>query len=636
MTSELDLRAYLQSKSVQFWTAGGDEISTHCLFGCSGSAVRGRGKLYINTESWLYLCMVCQAAGNRRTLLEHFGDEDEVQTVGSADPYMRRRILDEASHVAHDMLVANEKQLQYLLDRGIAPELIVSQRLGFVPQNFGLSESLPIRPHLTGGFTQLIAAGLVTVSGKEWASNSLLIPYFSHGSVVQLRCRDVDKRYRTAANDPVRLYNADALFGANDVLVCEGELDCLAALSAIMQAPERTFEGLAVVAIPGAGSWPDGLVEMFSHARRVFLCFDPDDAGRKGASKMADELGTKARVVRLPNEGQDMTDWLKAGHTWRDLQNLLVEADLAGKQMFSARDLAAKWSRRQNEAPGLKLGWPSIDAIIRPGLKPGQVMIPLASTGTGKTVVLSNLAHNLRAKGVLYVSLEMTGAEVWEHMRRIHRFWNPDAGVDKAMEDYSLLRVTERNRIGAGDLGELIAEYEEDAGQRPSVVLVDYMQYYARGFRGSSMYDRVGDAIMEVKAVSKEESVATIIPSQVNRRAERGKPLSLDDARDAGTIEETGDFVVSFFRPDQVEQPDGTPLPPTGALNAGLLKSRHGGVGRVFNLKISPLSLAITDSMFDRQNTARVQQEISLHAQGMHYEDYRVQLDNAIAQGALL
>ena len=73
-----------------------------------------------------------------------------------------------------------------------------------------------------------------------------------------------------------------------------------------------------------------------------------------------------------------------------------------------------------------------------------------------------------------------------------------------------------------------------------------------------------------------------------------------------------------------------------GALNAGLLKSRHGGVGRVFNLKISPLSLAITDSMFDRQNTARVQQEISLHAQGMHYEDYRVQLDNAIAQGALL
>lgn len=640
MTSELDLRAYLLSKSVQFWQAGGDEISAHCMFGCTGSATRGRGKLYFNTDTWLYTCMVCQNSGNRRTLLQHFGDEDEIQHAGQAsDPMLRRRILSEAADVASEMLIASEKHLQMLLDRGISGELIVSHKLGYVPKNFGLTEALPVRSDLQG-YTALIASGVTTVSGKQFFSNSITIPYFSHGTVIQVRSKDLDPggRYRTAANDPARLYNADALFGADDVLLCEGELDGLAALSTIMDAPERTFPGLAVVALAGVNSWPDGLIETLSHARRVFICMDPDDAGRKAAHKLAEEIGTKARIIELPNEGQDMTDWLKAGHSWRDIRDLMVEADLAGKQLFSARDLASKWATRQKEAPGLKLGWPSIDSVLRPGLKPGQVLIPLATTGTGKSAFLSNIAHNVVTQkvGTLIVSLEMTGEEIWEHLRRIHRFHNPKAQPEQMYEDYSLLRVVERNRLGAGALGELIQEFEDDVRVRPGLMTVDYLQYYARGFRGNSMYERVGDAIMEEKAVAKEEKLAIISPSQVNRGGERGKPLGLNASRDAGTVEETGDFVISLFRPDQVEQPDGTPLPLTGAFNLGVLKSRHGGVGRVANLKFSNMSLAMTDAVFDKPGSARIEQENSLYRQGVSYLDIRQAADDVLAQGVLV
>src|SRR5205085_9448374 len=106
----------------------------------------------------------------------------------------------------------------------------------------------------------------------------------------------------------------------------------------------------------------------------------------------------------------------------------------------------------------IKLGWPSFDAVIRPGLKPGQVMVPLAMTGTGKTVFLSNIAANLHKLHVLYISLEMTGTEVFEHLRRIHRFHKPKATHDELLMDFARLGVTERNRIGKGDLGELVAE----------------------------------------------------------------------------------------------------------------------------------------------------------------------------------
>lgn len=635
MTTETDLRAYLQSKSVQFWRATGDEITLHCLFGCAGSAARGKGKLYANTISWLYECKVCGTRGNRKTLLEHFGDEDTSAPIGAADPVLRRTILDQSAQLAHDFLLVNDRKIQYLTDiRGISPELIVKHRIGYVPRNTGLSDMLPCRPDIKG-YQPLIAAGIVTASGREWANGSIIIPYTSHGSVVQLRCRTEDGKYLTAAGDDARLFNADALFGANEVLVCEGEFDCLRIISAIQDGNSRSLDALAVVALPGANAWPDGLIEMLSGARKVFIGMDADDTGRKAAIKLRDEIGARARIVTIPKDGYDWTDWLNEDHDWRDINDLLVDADLAGKQMFTSRDLATKWTRRLSEAPGLQLGWKSVDAVLRPGIKPGQVLIPLAQTGTGKTVFLNNIVHNLRGKHVLFISLEMTGAEVWEHLRRIHRFWNPAPEDQQEIEDYSRLAVVERNRIGRGDLQELARDYADEFNARPDLIIVDYLQYYARGFRGTSMYDRVGEAIMEIKACAKELECAFIVPSQVNRKAERGKPLTLDEARDAGTVEETADFVIGMYRPDQLEQADGTPLPQDGNLNCGLLKSRHGGVGKTFNLRFSPLSLAIVDRTFDQVNATRVAQEVALSVRGMHYEDYRKQLDEQHGQRVL-
>lgn len=638
MTHELDVVAYLNSKGVKTWRASGNEVTAHCIWGCGGSATRGKGKWYINTETWLGQCKVCDTRHNRKTLLEHFGDEDEVQhTSQGADPMLRRTILDQAATLGSEMLIGNERKLNYLIEtRGLDPELVVSHRLGYVPKNTGLSDMLPIREELKG-YTALITAGLVTPRGDEWANGSILIPYFSHGTVISLRCRDEDGGYRTAKNDDARLYNIDSLFGAEEVLIVEGEFDCLRILTALKASNDRSLEGLAVVALPGAHSWPDGLIEMLSAARKVFIGFDADDTGRKAAAKLAGEVGARARIVTLPIEGDDWTDWLNKGHGWREIRELLTEADLAGKQMFTARDLAVKWTKRQAEAPGLKLGWPSIDATLRPGLKPGQLMIPLAQTGTGKTVFLSNIAYNLQrsGRGVLFVSLEMTGAEIFEHMRRIHRFWNPAADHEEVIRDYPRFAVTERNRIGQGDLQELVVEYEEEFNARPECIIVDYLQYYARGFRGGSMHERVSDAVMELKATAKEIGAATICPSQVNRNSERGKPLSLDASRDSGVIEETGDFVVSLYRPDQAEQPDGTPLHQDGNVNAQFLKSRHGGVGNTANLRMSLLSLAIVDRSFDLVNAARAEQENAAYRRGTHYDDWRSIQNEAIAQSHL-
>jgi hypothetical protein len=143
---------------------------------------------------------------------------------------------------------------------------------------------------------------------------------------------------------------------------------------------------------------------------------------------------------------------------------------------------------------------------------------------------------------------------------------------------------------------------------------------------------------METKAVAKEEECVVIVPSQVNRAADHGKPLTLDDARDSGVIEETGDFVFGLFRPEMLvdrNNPQAVAPVPSGVFNLALLKSRHGGAGRQFNLKMSPLSLAIVD-VLDRKATARVDQENALARQGVHYEEYRKQIRDSVSQRALL
>ena len=84
--------------------------------------------------------------------------------------------------------------------------------------------------------------------------------------------------------------------------------------------------------------------------------------------------------------------------------------------------------------------------------------------------------------------------------------------------------------------------------------------------------------------------------------------LEADDARDSGVVEETGDFVMSLFRPDQaIGSEDGI----TGAFNLQLLKSRHGGKGHSANLRFSNLSLAIVDSL-DRKITTILRPHLSL------------------------
>lgn len=117
------------------------------------------------------------------------------------------------------------------------------------------------------------------------------------------RFRDVSKREGAgkirswgAGYGEARLFPVDQL-AADEVVICEGELDALALISAGFA---------AITATGGAGTWRDEWSAAFA-AKRTTVCFDHDDAGQKGAASVAASLaragaGAEVRVAEWPED----------------------------------------------------------------------------------------------------------------------------------------------------------------------------------------------------------------------------------------------------------------------------------------------------------------------------------------------
>lgn len=78
----------------------------------------------------------------------------------------------------------------------------------------------------------------------------------------------------------------------------------------------------------GAGKWRDSYTEVLKNARVVIIP-DNDKVGRAHAYQIAMSLHPVARMVKLlevPGKAKDISDWLEAGNTWEDLDQLVTSA----------------------------------------------------------------------------------------------------------------------------------------------------------------------------------------------------------------------------------------------------------------------------------------------------------------------
>jgi hypothetical protein len=127
---------------------------------------------------------------------------------------------------------------------------------------------------------------------------------------------------------------------------------------------------------------------------------------------------------------------------------------------------------------------------------------------------------------------------------------------------------------------------------------------------------------MALKQIAKEYKVRIMAPHQVSRGNKAGQRPSMDDARDSGAVEETADFLFSYYRPDMLESGSGL-MESKGLVNIFIAKSRHGGAGQEANCLFAPMSTAIVPS--NPRNMSQWERfastEVEQNKNKMKYED---------------
>lgn len=595
---EIDVLGYLNTKGT-VKRATGTNVHLSCFF--CGEDPQKRGRLYVNVDPnaeipGLFHCKKCDARGSFVSILKHFGDyQPETAPEREVDGEVRRAVFADAARFYTDWLANNgQEALDYLLgdERGLTIETMVDAQLGYAPEGNHLYRHLRDLDYKTA---DVLATGLVVERDSKLQDSlggMITIPYKSSGNIVSIRGRaypHVDgPKYKTLGGNKALLYNSDITWECDEFVITEGEFDALV----------MGQLGYRAVAVPGANTWQNSWDGYLANARRVWLVFDRDEAGEKGAAKLVDRFGTdKVRPIHLSDAGSkcDPTSWVNQGGTAEQFKELIDKASM-GNLLITVGEAIEEHDSVQGQS-GLKFGLEMLDLMLEPGLLPAQVMVVLAKAGTGKTIWLLNMMQRmLMVPGqedldFLFVSLEQTRGDWWERARRIYRFYNLEATDDDAREFWKdRLLLIDKNRVSSGELNSALDDYQYRKGHQPKCMMIDYLGYFARGYQGEA-YERTSAAIMDVKAIGKDRRIPTVIPHQVSRGAKYGEEPDTDAARDSGAVEETADFLLKLWSPDallgrQEEEK-------SGVVNCRIGKSRHGGTGTKVVMQFAPLTLAL-------------------------------------------
>ncbi len=245
-----------------------------------------------------------------------------------------QQLLDEVIGFYHQTLLASPEALAYLERRGLADrEAIERYRLGFANRTLGYR--LPVKQLKAGAELRgrLQQIGLLRESGHEHFNGCLVMPILNEqGEVTEVYGRKITEN----VNPPLHLYlpgphrgiwNVHGLPGQSEVILCEALIDALTFWCAGYR---------NVTAAYGVEGLTDDHLAGFTRygIRRVLIAFDRDQAGDRGAAKVAERLiaaGLECYRVLFP-KGMDANEYaLKVTPAAKSLGVLIRQAVWLGK-----------------------------------------------------------------------------------------------------------------------------------------------------------------------------------------------------------------------------------------------------------------------------------------------------------------
>ncbi|AWH87799.1 CHC2 zinc finger domain-containing protein [Limnobaculum parvum] len=309
-------------------------------------------------------------------------------------------LLNQVVDFYHQKLLESPEAQEWLIRRGLNhPELISHFRLGYAGLQ-GVTEVLPSRLSHKGKAQRdrLVELGVLRqLTRHDHFKAAVVIPVVGwsesanvahRGRVLQLYGRKTQADYKETKGNPRHLYlssplagvwNEAAMQASTDIILCEALIDAMTFWCAGFR---------NVIAAYGCnGFTADHLVALQHHGvKRVFIAYDRDEAGDKGAESVAAELlevGIEAWRVRF-SLGMDANEFaVKSGAPEKALGLVLQQAAWMGHSTgpMAVLQTTPNNDERQEEKPS------SLAAPASPATQSVEEIIPCEQTATGELLL---------------------------------------------------------------------------------------------------------------------------------------------------------------------------------------------------------------------------------------------------------
>ena len=390
---KLDPEAFIQEQGWMFKRQG-DELVTHCPL-CDKA-----NHLYVNQESGAWKCHKCGESGNLYQLKRrmHLPTEDRWAGISSMrealKPSPAKRIPMEQVEKLHLALMADSEALAYCTEvRKWTREVLVQQKIGLRSDKRG----------------KWLAYPWITQGQCKGVKYRVLPAYQEKGG----------SRFDREVGCESVLYNLDALADHTDVILTSGEADALTLLS-------LGFTNV-VGSTTGESSLPVAAIDALAKKEAVYIAYDNDEPGRKGARDVGRRIGyERAWFVPLPAGKKDLSEIIASGGDREDIEVCLaqmVRFDVPSvRNVSQALDLLDEDRIAQATDPMTSVTpWHTVNQRIK-RWRPGNVIYLGAPQGTGKTTWALNVAAHWAANNspVLMYCLEMHISELIQHVLCAH------------------------------------------------------------------------------------------------------------------------------------------------------------------------------------------------------------------------
>jgi twinkle protein len=225
-------------------------------------------------------------------------------------------------------------------------------------------------------------------------------PYFRDGKLINVKYRDTktkrDMRQEAGAEPCLFGWH---LIGPNvrSIAICEGEIDA-------MTLHQFKIPALSVNAGAGNHQWVENDWERLERFSEIWLCFDDDEAGRKGAGEVANRLGIeRCKVVQFG--AKDANQWLQDGASGEDFHAALKAAktkdpdELVSIATFFGEVKSMLYPAPESKRLPMLLLGERYEACVE--FRPGEVSIWTGINGHGKSLMLNQVQLGLMSQGEL-------------------------------------------------------------------------------------------------------------------------------------------------------------------------------------------------------------------------------------------